>query len=96
MNIECTIKVKKVDVSAKEWQLYTESMNCTAVAKSLNRNFKYFANVKGATPETVYREMNKVRNMFPSYGASDSEPRYVLQDLIKQVFGRYPDGVINV
>ncbi len=92
MKIERVAKVTKVDVSADEWQLYTRSMDCKQVARSLNRQFKYFCNVKGSTPEYVLEQMNKIRDQFSEFGAADTEPRYVLQDLINQVFGRYPNG----
>lgn len=93
MIIEKQIKITKINVTAQEWQLYTASMGCSGAARALNSAFKKAVNAKGSTPESVQEEMDKVRAVYSKYGAYDTEPRYTMYDLIKKVYGRYPEGV---
>lgn len=93
MIVEVQPKVSKIKLSAKEWQLYTASMACGKAATSLNKAFKDAVNKKGSTPESVEEAVNKVRAEYAKFGAYDTVPSYVMWDLIKMVYGRYPEGV---
>lgn len=78
-------RVVTVDLSADDWQLFTVSMDCDKAAKALNRAASEGLSMPTATEAFVHWEA--VSDQWAKYGAADSEPRWVMRDLIGQVFG---------
>lgn len=75
-----------VNLTANEWQLYSESMNCTRAAAALNAAAAEAINRSTTAAEAMkcfYPAMNK----WADYGAADSEPYYVASDLFTRAFG---------
>ena len=83
-NLNMTVKIDP-KFSAEDWQLYTASMKCTRVANVLNSNLKKLVNA-GYGMDWVEREMHKVMVRYSSYGAYDTEPIWVLTDILNQVY----------
>ena len=84
LDITRTVKVN-CDLSADEWELFTDSMDCTVAAETLNSTFNRLVNA-GHTRRQVQNEMVRVMDEFSEYGASDSEPYYVLDYILREVF----------
>ena len=74
-----------VNLTADDWQLFTASMDCTEAARALN-----IAASEGLSLPTAieaFGHWEVVSDLWARYGASDTEPRCVMRDLIMQVFG---------
>ena len=78
--------IEKLELTADDWQLYTTSMNCEKAAEKLNNTFVASVNL-GLDKHQTRVKMNHVMNMCRSYGADDSEPHYVLRELMDLVVG---------
>ena len=86
MRYPITIERKvTVNLTADQWQLFTVSMNCTQAAKALNRAASEGLSLPTASEAFAHWEITSDR--WANYGAADSEPRWVMRDLIAQVFG---------
>ena len=83
-NIQRTVKVN-CDLTADQWELYTATTDCTVAADTLNAAFNRLVN-SGLDRRQVHNEMSKVMWDLADYGASDTEPRWVLDDLLCEVF----------
>lgn len=79
--------IQSLELSADDWQLYTASMPCEKVAEKLNNTFVACVNL-GLDKHQTRSKMQHAMNMFRSYGASDSEPRRVLDELIAIVYSQ--------
>lgn len=86
LNLTRTVKIDP-KFTADDWQLYTSSMKCTRVANSLNRSLKTLVN-NGKSRQDVYESMITIMHLYSKYGASDTEPRWVLEDVLSQVYDR--------
>lgn len=75
----------EVSLTASDWQLYLDvSEN---VARVLNARFMVLVN--GGTPrEEVRRSMEQLMGELATHGANDTEPRWVLADMLDEVFGK--------
>ena len=76
-----------LDWDADMWELYTCSMDCSEVAKTLNTTFMDAVN-SGKNREETYEIMYEMMRIFHSYGAFDSEPLYHLDELMDATFGQ--------
>ena len=85
-NLTVVPKVTECNLTADQWELYTAIFNCNKAARALNSAFKRLVN-SGMDRVKVYHEMAKVMDKYSAYGAADSEPYYVLEDLLKAVYG---------
>lgn len=74
-----------VDLTADQWQLFTATMNCTQAAKALNRAASEGLSLP--TPREAWDHWCTISDLWANYGAADTEPRWVMRDLITQVFG---------
>lgn len=83
-NVTKTVTVN-INLTADQWQLYTASMDCEPVAKILNGQFNHLAN-RHAPRDEFESAMEKLMREYSSYGASDSEPRWMLEDLLNEQF----------
>ena len=88
MALRDKISIKKkvvLSLTAADWQLYTTSMNCKRATIALNDTFEYWFN-NGASREELMKYMYNVMKIWSEYGAADSEPMYVLDDLVDTVY----------
>lgn len=80
---------KKVQIdasfSADDWQLYTSSLDCAMAASCLNAMLMALVN-QGNSRHEVEVGMSKEMSRLSKYGASDSEPRYVLECILDEVY----------
>jgi hypothetical protein len=86
-NLNKTIKIDP-KFTAEEWQLYTTGMKCTRAANALNAALKRLVNANGSTDMSVAFGMGQVLEKYSKFGANDSEPRWMLQDILTQVYDR--------
>jgi hypothetical protein len=93
-----TTQKSRISLTAKEWELYVDSMNCDEVAKILNDSLDVLiknARKKIATGnvnpydemEDVGQTMWEIMDDYKDYGAYDTEPRRVLENILNQEFG---------
>lgn len=78
----------RIDLSADQWDLYTELFPRTtveAVATYMNKRFNYGYN-QGMSKEQLATFMEEIMNEFSMYGASDMDTRSVLNKLIDTVY----------
>lgn len=74
-----------VALSADDWQLFTASMDCTEAARALN--IAASEGLSLPTREEAWAHWETVSDLWAKYGAADTEPRWVMRDLMDQVFG---------
>lgn len=79
VKVECSL-------TAEQWQLYTYSMKCGNAARALNAAVKRAARTEGTKPG-FYREVEKVMCKYSKYGAYDSEPTWVLDEIADEIYG---------
>lgn len=83
---------KTISVSAKltadEWELYSDMDGAEAAAEELNKELE-FAVRAYETREWVEKKMLSFMGMkeFREFGASDTEPRAVLADILDNIYG---------
>jgi hypothetical protein len=91
MKLSNNVSIRKqisVDLSANQWDLYTHSYSRTViekVANILNRRLVLAFN-SGKRKEEVQSEMLALMDDFSVYGASDTEPRAVLNKLLNSLY----------
>jgi hypothetical protein len=86
LNLTRAVKIDP-KYTAEDWQLYTASMKCTKAANALNKSLKTLVN-NGNTRQHVYESMITIMSLYSKYGAFDTEPRWVLEDILSQVYDR--------
>ena len=79
------LKVKAVDLTAEDWQLYTGSMDCSWAAQELNKAAKKALNAD--TIEEAHSIFEKAQMEYRTFGAFDTEPRDVFAELAAKLFG---------
>lgn len=77
----------QLNYDADDWDLYTSVDSVELAASALNATFEEAVN-KGGTRDEVENIMGKRMNEFRHFGANDSEPYRVLDNLLDKVFGR--------
>lgn len=77
--------VMTIALTPDQWQLYTASMDCTEAAKVLNNQFNHLSK-RGAPRDEFESTMHKLMCEYSKFGACDSEPRWVLEDLLEEQF----------
>ena len=76
----------KLHLTAEQWQLYTASMDCVLTARLINSNVAKIINA-ASDKDQAYRRACEVLDKYADFGASDSEPRYVLRNVLAEFFG---------
>jgi hypothetical protein len=80
---------KRVTAEAKltpdDWDLYTSMPEIERVAENLNKRFNECVNGNMSRDETR-RKMEQEMFLFKAWGASDTEPFYVLEKLLDEVY----------
>ena len=79
-DVEVT-KTVKISLCAEQWQLFTCSMDCDQAAEHINRSIERSFN-QGDSREVCQKKALEAMKMNSKYGAMDSEPLWVLEDLI--------------
>ena len=82
LNMRKTVDLR---LTPDDWDLYTDMPEVERVAEALNMTFNKFVNANSPRCTTVM-EMNKEMNLYRNWGANDSEPHYVLEKLLEQVY----------
>ncbi len=77
--------VMTINLTPDQWQLFTASMDCAGVAKILNNQFNHLSK-RGVSRAEFESTMDALMSKYSKYGASDSEPRYVLEELLDEQF----------
>ena len=77
--------VMNIALTADQWQLFTASMKCGTAARALNSTFNDLSK-RGATRDEFVTVMDAVMQKYSNYGACDSEPRWLLEDLLDMQF----------
>lgn len=72
--------------TADDWQLFTALPDCNAVAEKLNYELKIIVN-SGSERFQVEKHMEPWLQRFSAYGASDSESRWFLKQVLDEIFG---------
>ena len=80
-----TAKVSGLNLSAEGWQLFNQT-GAEAVAETLNTSFMDYVN-RGFFRNEVRDSMCSIMKFYSNYGAIDTEPTAVLNDLLDQAFG---------
>lgn len=70
-----------VTFTAKQWDLYTVNRDCTEAAKAINKTLEYAVN-RGFSMDLVRVHMDDVMTKYSKFGASDSEPQHLLEDIL--------------
>ena len=74
-----------VNLTPDDWDLYTSEPEVERVAEYLNTRFNDCVNA-GWARDLVQRTMYKEMNLYKHWGAFDTEPRSVLEELLDGVF----------
>lgn len=88
MALRDKVKVKKtisLSLTAEDWDLYSTKENVEGAANRLNVSFEHAVN-SGMSQVDAMRFMLREMEDLSSYGAADSEPGYVLDDLFDMVY----------
>lgn len=76
----------KLRMSASDWQLYAGEPGADEAAQALNASFKALVATSRSADE-VERGMHKLMHAHRKLGAFDTEPRAVLDGLLRKVYG---------
>lgn len=89
-HVMINLKIRKTiqaNFTADQWELYTESMNCSAAVYTLNEYLEHLVNEGDYDKTTVLNKMMEKMSQLSSYGASDSEPIYFLETVLREIYG---------
>ena len=76
----------ELQLTADDWDLYTGSLDCEPAAKALNVEIAAIINA-APNKDKAYFEGCKVLELYSEFGAGDTEPRYVLRNILAEFFG---------
>jgi hypothetical protein len=79
-------KAMTLELTGDDWDLYTCAMDCEPAAKAINIEVAAIINT-ASSKDKAYFEACKVLDRYSEFGASDSEPRYVLRNVLAEFFG---------
>jgi len=79
-------KAIELQLTADDWDLYTGSRDCEPAAKALNVEIAAIINAS-PNKDKAYFEGCKVLELYSEFGAGDTEPRYVLRNILAEFFG---------
>lgn len=82
LNKRVTVDVK---LTPDDWDLFTREPEVERIAENLNEKFNLCVNSRLTREETA-RNMQKEMWLYRAWGASDSEPLYVLEQLLNEVY----------
>jgi hypothetical protein len=79
-------KAMTLELTADDWELYTSTRECNLVAAILNTKIADLINAS-TNRDVAYNEGCKVLEEYSEFGAGDTEPRYVLRNILAEFFG---------
>lgn len=79
-------KAITLELTGDDWDLYTGSRDCEPAAKALNVEIAAIINA-APNKDKAYFEGCKVLELYSGFGAGDTEPRYVLRNILAEFFG---------
>ena len=82
----------EINYTASDWQLYTSVDMAEGAAKSLNSAIIDVLRIGATSWLDLYRECEKMLAQYRNYGATDTEPLWVLIDLLREL--GMPEGVV--
>jgi hypothetical protein len=92
MSFASSVLNKRVVISptlnAAQWELYTDMLpGVTAVADELNEALRIAVNVDMLPKSFARDRVTLVMEANSHFGASDTEPRNILEDLLEEIYG---------
>jgi len=79
-------KAITLELTANDWDLYTSTLDCKTAAKVINVEIAAIINA-APNKDAAYLEACKVLELYSDFGANDTEPRYVLRNILAEFFG---------
>lgn len=83
-------RIVSMAITAHDWQLYTYddglTERCAHAAMMMNAEFERLVNA-GVGPAHVFRGMQRVMAHYADLGALDTEPQWLLDQMINRVYG---------
>ena len=79
-------KAMTLKLTGDDWDLYTGSRDCEPTAKALNLAIAAIINAS-TNKDEAYNKGCKVLDLYSEFGAGDTEPRYVLRNILAEFFG---------
>jgi hypothetical protein len=79
-------KAIELKLTANDWQLYTATRDCNLVAAILNTKIADIINAS-TNKDEAYNQGCKFLEDYSEFGAGDTEPRYVLRNILAEFFG---------
>ena len=88
INVRRHATVEPLKISADQWQFYTASKpaECAEAAAHLNREITTAIN-EGLNRDVVRSIAQAIMRKYADLGATDTDPRNVLEDVLDTVFG---------
>lgn len=81
-----TVETKlTINLTADQWQLYSTMTGVDAVATMINRGLEKALN-ESANAGEAYAKASRILGLYSDFGATDSEPSFVLDKLIQLRF----------
>lgn len=77
--------IGKLSLTAKQWELYADMPGVSRVAHQLNAEIRRAINGSSCRAE-AWEKCSAVMDEHRQFGATDTEPMYVLADIINKVF----------
>ena len=75
-------------LDASQWQLYTDMLpGVTTVADELNEALRLAVNIDMLPREFTRNRVWRVMQKNEGFGANDTEPRGILEDLLDEIYG---------
>jgi hypothetical protein len=89
INVRRHATVEPLNISADDWEMYATSKpaECAEAAAHLNREITTAIN-EGLNRDVVRSIAQTVMRKYADLGATDTEPRNVLEDVLDAVFGK--------
>ena len=75
-----------IDMSADEWELFSDMPGADSVARELSINLQTLLNESGLTPGDIEHRMEALMDKWSEFGAADSEPLWHMRNIIAKFF----------
>jgi hypothetical protein len=86
VTVVSVVRDVKVNLSAKDWQLYTTVAGADEAAEKLNRAVE--AGVRTQGQQAARKEIMSVMEELSGVGASDTEPRHVIVEVLNKIYDK--------
>jgi hypothetical protein len=85
-NLILQTRIVSVKFTPRQWSLYSDMDGAKAAARKLNATLKRAVN-NSLTIEDARRAMYPVMQDLSEFGANDSEPMWLLEDVLNAAYG---------